>query len=489
MLVKPPQNLRVDPLSISLQGTRPEKVYRIGTLSYTLRGLVVLSLWLLWGDFAFTFFESIFSRFLPLYLKDLHASNNVIGIMTGSLAGVVNILFLPNISQWSDHYRGPWGRRIPFLYVVTPLTVVSLLAVGFAPEIAEWVRSHILLHFTSSVSTNAIVLPLLCVFVVSFHFFNMVLVNAYNWLLRDVVPQELMARFLSWFRIVGTVSSFLFLRFVFPSVISHRKEVFLSVGLFYLVAFLLMCWKVKEGEYLDLAATIEDRPGILKSFFLYFRECLSEPVYRNFFIVYVLVVAAITCSGPFSVLFARDMLGLDMDTMGSVFAWGAAATALAYFPIGWLCDKFSPFSVTLGALIGLVLGSVLAFYFVANRASLLVYIIVFTIPSVGWALGSIAATMRLFPAEKFGQFSSGLNVFACGALILGNYLIGTLMDLTHSNYRMIFLWSAALYALAIFPMFWVYRDWKKLGGPHHYVPPLPGTVAASSVSDGNSLLN
>ena len=51
------------------------------------------------GDFAYTFFESIFGPFIPLYLKDLHASNTVIGVMTGSIAGVVNILFLPNLSR------------------------------------------------------------------------------------------------------------------------------------------------------------------------------------------------------------------------------------------------------------------------------------------------------------------------------------------------------------------------------------------------------
>jgi predicted membrane channel-forming protein YqfA (hemolysin III family) len=129
--------------------------------------------------------------------------------------------------------------------------------------------------------------------------------------------------------------------------------------------------------------------------------------------------------------------------------------------------------VTIGALVCLVLGSIAAFFLVTGKDSLLDYTVIFTLPSVGWALGSLAATMKLFPTERFGQFSSGLNVFACGGLILGNYLIGTLMDLTHSNYRMIFIWGAVLYALAIFPMFRVYRDWKRFGGPNNYVPPLP----------------
>ncbi len=449
-----------------------KKVYSAGTLQYTLRGLVVLFLWLLWGDFAFTFFEQIFGRFIPLYLKDLHASNSLIGIMTGSFAGLVNILFLPNISQWSDNYRSRWGRRIPFLYVVTPLTVGALVAVGFAPEIATWFDIHILFHLAPAVSITTVILTLLCTLVVSFHFFNMVLVNAYNWLLRDVVPLELMARFLSWFRIVGTVSSALFLWFVFPHVIAHRKEVCLGVGVFYLISFMLMCRHVKEGEYLP-PPPVEDRPGILKSFAIYFRECLSIPIYRNFFIAFVLATCAGSCAGPFTVLFNRDTLSISMDNMGKVFAWGSAASAVAYLPMGWLCDKYSALRVVLLALVGQILGAIGTYYLVNDKTSFLICTLIVAIPGVGWGLGSQAMTMKIFPEEKFGQFSSGLNVFGCGALILGNYLVGQFMDLVHSDYRMIYFWSAALFALSIFPMFLVYRGWKQHGGPHHYVAPLP----------------
>ncbi len=91
-----------------------QKIYQAGVPPrYTFRGLLILALWLLWGDFAYTFFESIFSPFVPLYLKDLNASNKLIAIMTGSIAGVVNILFLPSISQTSDRYRSRFGLAWP----------------------------------------------------------------------------------------------------------------------------------------------------------------------------------------------------------------------------------------------------------------------------------------------------------------------------------------------------------------------------------------
>ena len=449
-----------------------KKIYQAGTLRYTLRGLLILALWLLWGDFAFTFFESIFSPFIPLYLKDFHASNKLIGIMTGSIAGLVNIFFLPNISQASDRYRSRFGRRIPFLIVVTPLAVIALVAIGFVPEIAGWFQSRVLVHVAPAFSGDVLILTLLCGFVVCYHFFNMVLVNGYTWLLRDVVPLELMARFLGWFRIVGTVSSCAFLWFVFPHLMTNRKAVFLCAGLFYLVAFLVMCLNVKEGEY-PPPPPKEERPGLLKSFGLYFQQCLSLPIYRNFFIAWVLTVAASVCAQPFSLLFVTHTLSLDMNSLGKIFAWGSAISALINLPMGWLCDKFNSLRVAIIALSVLVLLSLLSALFIHDRETYVIFYLVGIFPTVAWSIGSMAASMKLFPEEMFGEFSAGMNVFACGGLILGNYLMGELIDLAQSNYRITFLWSAILFALALYPLFLVYRDWKKNGGIHNYTPPLP----------------
>ena len=445
--------------------------YQVGTLRYSLRGLAVLFAWLLWGDFAFCFFENIFGRFIPLYLNDLKASNTLIGIMTGSIAGAINILFLPGISRWSDEYRSRWGRRIPFLAVATPITVVSMILMGFAPEIGTWFHSRIISQAAPSISLTAVILTLLCGFVVSFHYFNMVLCNAFNWLLRDVVPQEFMARFLSWFRIVSTVSSVAFSWYVFPYIISHRKEVCVGIGLFYLVTFLLMCLKVKEGEYPPPTPRGTNPPGIIKSFGLYFRDCLSVPIYRNYFIT--TMVGGITgCAGPFFLLFYRNTLGLSLEDLGKIFALGSIVTAAAYLPIGWLCDKFTPIRMAIIGQTGMFIVAILSFLFLNSKEALIFFTVVGSPISVCWGLGSATLTMKLFPVEKFGQLYAATNIFGCGVGIVGNYALGLFMDLMQSNFRMAYAWSA-LSGVALIPLLLVYRDWKKYGGPHHYVAPLP----------------
>lgn len=451
-------------------------VYTAGTLRYDRRSMAFLFGWLLWGDFAFTFFEQIFGRFMPLYLKDLNASNTLIGITTGSIAGLVNVFFLPNISQWSDRFRSRLGRRIPFLLVVTPLTTISLMGVGFAPEISDWLHRHATSSLAPWLTGSTLLLSLLCLFTISFHLFNMVLVNSYNWLLRDVVPPVLMARFLSWFRVVGTLAAVLFLWYVFPTMLTHRKEAFLLVGVFYFISFMLMCWRVKEGSY----AEPEPHPrghGFWKSFGTYFRDALSVPLYRNFFLVYVLILLATTCTSSFLTLYARHTLGLEMEDMGHIYAYAQMVSAGAYIVMGLLCERFHPMRVTLASLFLLLAGTLLAYRFVDGHQSWLIYSLLFPIPLIAWGLGSQAVSMLLFPEKTFGQFYSGMNVFGCGGLIVGNYLVGQFMDFNGSQYQAVFLWSGVFFAMAIFPMAAVYQGWKRHGGPDHYVPPLPPHIS------------
>ena len=257
---------------------------------------------------------------------------------------------------------------------------------------------------------------------------------------------------------------------VFPHLISYRKPVFVSVGLAYTVIFLLMCWRVKEGEYPPPTATAH--PSVLKSFLRYFRDCLSIPMYRDFFIVWVLVAVGMNCAGAFGTLFVWKTLGISMEDLGHVSAWLTLANMVAYLPMGWLCDKFHPLRIAISGLVVYVLFWAAAYWLVQDRTTWLVFSILGMLPGTMWGLGSYVLSMEIFPSEKFGQFSAGLNVFGCGALIIGNYLIGAFMDWNGNNYRLVYVWNIVFCVLAIAAMIPVYRGWRKHGGPDQYVPPL-----------------
>ena len=448
-----------------------EAVYTVGTLTYNRRSVVALFGWLLWGDFAFNIFESVFARFMPLYLRELNASNLLISITTGSVAGLVNILLMPNMSQWSDRFRSRLGRRIPFLTVATPLTVMALLGIGFSAEIGAWLHRHLAFGGIAWLSEPALVLSLISVFSILFHCSNMVLTNSFNWLLRDVVPQVFMARFLSWFRIVGTVSVTAFLWYVFPVMLSHRKAVFAGIGIFYLVTFLMMCWRVKEGKYPE-PDPLPPQSNFVTRFGAFFRDCLSLPIYRNFTIAFGLLGLS-GCGGTFLSLYAARTLKLDMTAMGHIYAYSALPAIVALVPMGWLCDRVGAVKVAIGGLALLAAGTALSFLLVSGQTSWFVYSFVMTVPWIAWSLGSSTFMMQLFPSKAFGQFASALNVVGCGVTIVGSLLAGRFMDWTGDQYGLAFLWMGFFYAAAVVPLLLVYRDWRKYGGPDSYVAPLP----------------
>jgi maltose/moltooligosaccharide transporter len=449
-----------------------EKRYSIGTLQYTRNGLFRLSAWLLWGDLCLNMFEQIFSRFLPLYMKPLGASDTLIATMTRGTAGFVNIFLGPNINMRSDRHRGRLGRRIPFLLWATPCTVVSLVLITFAPEIGAWVHAHMVAPFWE-VPAVRVTLPILCLFVVSYHFFNMVLLGLNNCLIRDVVPQAVMVRFLTAFRIVAAIGGAVFMLWVFGYLREYTKAICVGAGLFCLLAFLAMCWQVKEGQYPPPEET--EKRSAVRSFGVYFRQGLSVPIYRNYVLAYAAFMVASACADSFSTLYARYTLHLEMGAIGAVLAWSGLASAIVYVPIGYVCDRLSPFFVLLASLVAYAVLSALAFLFVSDQRTWLVYMVALQVTTVAWGLALTALTMSLFPVQKFAQFSSSMNVIGYGpSMLAGSLLAGLVMDhVWGSDYRKIFLWSAFWYLLAIVPMVLVYRGWKRLGGPDRYVPPVP----------------
>ncbi len=447
----------------------PERIYRAGTLKYTTRGLIGLLAVLLLGDFCSTVFEAIFGPFMPLYLKQFDASNSFIALITGSTAGLMNLLFLPHIGMWSDRTRTRLGRRIPFLIWSAPLTAASLMLIAFAPDLAGWLQHLGIAPKTTALSS--ITLGTLTIFIIFWHFFNMVLLNVFSFLQRDVVPLELMPHFIAWFRLVGAGGHLFFQWYLYEHMMDHSKLLFFGVSVLFLASFALICIFVKEGDYPPPPPAAS--PNVFKTFGGYFRDCLSLSIYRNYFIAFSLILLGSVPVNTFTTLFARETLGLDLKTMGHVTFWSTLLSAILYIPSGFLIKKVSPFRIALIALFVSAAMRLAGYFLIQGDTSWLAYSVIAVFPGVAWAIGSASLTMFLFPAERFGQFSSGLNAIGYGTLIFTGVLVGQLMDYLGSNYRMIFMVSFACYAAAIVPMYFVYLGWKRHGGPDNYVPPNP----------------
>ena len=354
-----------------------KSVFTVGTLVYSPAGLVTLFGWLLWGDFMYVLVAVVMQNLLPLLLKDHGATNQQIAFFTTSLAMLANMLLNPIISYRSDRCRSRWGRRRPFIFWTTPFVVLFLAAIPFAPEILAWLsRSTII----SGLLEHSPVAPLIFVFgllIAGFQVFHMFVASVYYYLIPDVVPQPLLGRFYSLFRVFGFLAGMLFNGFLFGTADRHIQGLFAGVAVLYGISIMLMCWRVKEGEY--PSPEQEDRSHWWSGAKNYVRECFGCGYFWYVFLTYSCVVWPNLASSTFIVLFYRDEIGFSLDVFGKLMAGGGIISAVLIYPVGMLLDRWGSHKMLITSQIAIAVVSFLAFLTIQGRWSAGFWLIAFSV--------------------------------------------------------------------------------------------------------------
>jgi MFS family permease len=440
-------------------------------LVYTKAGLVGVFFWMLWGDFCFTLMESTIPRLLPLTLKDLGASNRTIGLLVGSIPGVLNMIITPVVSYRSDRYRSKWGRRIPYLLWPSPFIALFLIITGYSTDIGHAIQGW-LSGALAGASPKAVILGVISISVVGFQFFNMIVASIYYYLFADVVPEHLMGRFMGLFRVVGATATFVFNRWIFGLADTHMNEIYIGIALLYVVAFTLMCLRVKEGDYPPPPPQVEG-PGLISAIKTYFVECFSIPYYVWFFLGTTLYTVGMITTQVFSVFFAES-LGITLDGFGKVMSWVSLLSLLLSLPMGYLSDRIHPLRMGVIATAVSVALAATSFFAIRGPDSFLWLTIVMSLATIAYGAANLPMYAALLPKDRYGQFCSAQAMINALAMILANYLAGWFIDAT-GNYRYIYAWYAFFTLLSFVCMLPVYVGWKRHGGDRAYVPPNPAT--------------
>ena len=467
-------------------GESEPSVYRVGTLTYTWRGLLALFAWLLWGDFCWTMMEAVVPSIVPLKLRSLDSPNVLIGLVLSTLPATLNLTVTPVLSFKSDRHRGPLGRRIPFILYTMPFLCLSMVLIGYSDSVAAWVNRAFM--GGAAIQQAKVGIIVLAVFVAIFDFFNMFVNTVYWYLFSDVVPQAYVGRFMGWFRMVGVIAQFVYNFFVFPHAMSHMREIYMGGALLYLLGFGLVCMKVKEGQY-DPPPAYAKKPSFLDQFRLYARECYTHRHYWDIYLGYAFTAIA-GCAAVYQV-FTLQSLGLDLKVIGRTGALAGIALPVALLFAGSFVDRWN--AVRVAAYLGAA-GVFMAFggwvwLFVTQTPSATVYLWVAVcaqlFSALAVAIGQLLEMPRmiaLFPREKFGQFCGAIALLRGPAGILGGVLAGLFMDFWVGTafprdryglygYRFAFLWTGTMQALAFYFNYRIYRAWKRMGGAAGYVPP------------------
>ncbi|HUW82333.1 MAG TPA: MFS transporter [Phycisphaerae bacterium] len=321
----------------------------------------------------------------------------------------------------------------------------------------------------------AITLLAIGIFVVMFHFFDEFVNSVFWYLFADVVPDELLGRFLALFRLVGTAAGALFQAFVFPHAETHMPHIFFGISILYLFGFTVMCWRVKEGEY-PPPDDLGEKPSVFKQIKVYLSECFSHPIYIFMFSFTALYYSAnVVAFGQ--IIFIRDAIQLSMKQIGMVGAAVAIVTMIFQYPSGWLVDKFHAVRVTFVTLIFMIPLDFFAFFYLRDLNT---YIILAGLKLVVFGLHGAAGMplyVLVFPRDKYGQFASCNGMMRSTSLMVTGIVGAMFMDYFTNNsqdpwgFRWMFIWMAICQALAAVALFIVFGIWKKRGGAKGYVPP------------------
>lgn len=429
--------------------------------------------------------ETVVPSIMPLKFKELGASNTSLGMILTTIPMMINSVCNPIISFKSDRYRSKWGRRIPFILFTVPVTVAFLLGVGFADSIGLWLYKHVN-AYTMGLSATQYAIVVIAFMMVIYSFFNTFVNSVFWYLFNDVVPEKLLARFMSWFRIVSMIAAALYNFFIFRYAESHASEIFIGAAILYFVGFGLMCLRVKEGEYPPPPANTGNKSGFIAGIITFCKECHSMPHYNYIFLA-CMAGAGAGATAPFGLLFALS-IGLDVKSIGEIGGVSCVVVAVMITISGWLADRYHPIRIVLLGLIlqvVLVIPAAMTWIFFNPSPQTSYYLSMLYAVALNAPVGALVGVldppmfMRLFPRSHYGQFCSANAMWRSISLIINGTLVGIFFDVLgrwvgkERAYAFIPVWQLLFFLLMLFFIYKVFKKWKELGGDENYIAGVP----------------
>jgi maltose/moltooligosaccharide transporter len=445
------------------------KIWTVGTLTYTATGLLALFGWLLWGDFSWAMKERAVNPVATLMVRSFGISDFAYGLLITGYTNFTNIFLQPIISYRSDRYRSKWGRRIPYLLKTTPFVVVGLIGLSLTPSLGGWLQNVI---GPERISYNFSALIVFGVFWAVLDF-GTTLTNAiFIALSNDVVPAALIGRFMGLFRGVSLLSAVIFNYFLLGHAEKYSKVIFMGLSILYGIGLLAMCLKVKEGEYPPPELPTEKAEGVIGAVKNYFSECFSLPYYRWVLSAYTLCILSVVPVNTYYIFYAQS-LGMKMSQLGKVFALVFAIAFVTSYTMGSLADRFHPIRMGIISVASLSFILLIGGFFANTETSFSIVFVLQNIAIMSFNTLTASYGQRLYPKALFAQFNSAYLMLTGIGVTLIAPLTGKYLDLTGNHYNHVFIIGSAIGLAGVLSLIVVFRYYKKLGGDQNYLAPMP----------------
>ncbi len=521
--------------SVGEYNQQGQRIFRVGNLIYTKKGLYALFFWLLWFDFCFTIMEAVWDPILSMRLKnELNMDSFWYVFFLSTIPSVVNFVLNPIISIRSDRHRGPRGRRIPFLLYGAPIVCLCLFLMGFGNDIGTWVQTS----FLSTWSTDQVIIWTFIALFMVFTVANMLLGTTFYYLFNDVVPEEHFVKFMSYFRVAGGLAGMVYSYFIYgysfkwgPLNLNlgfweyhnqhfwYPKLILCGTATIYMVAATIAILKVKEPAY-PPPPKLARGEGFFAKTLSTVKVLSSECFCHRFYVLYFITQMVLWLSYQMGRFGTNAMIGmgLDMDKLGKINTiTGFVGLILVMCTASW-GDRWKPLPMMVFSMILLVVTSPIQLLFLIPNLSPNTYFLIQI--AFSWILVPITLVnnmaefplgMSILPRDRYGQFCSVNAMLRMIPAIFGSMAAGWIMTRLENHYihygqsianttdpeqlktitkywqayawRYTYVWNAVFQALATFCYYMLYREWKKLGGKHGFTPPAVDVASDSKPRD------
>ncbi len=446
----------------------PPGIYRVGTLTYTFGGLVVLFGFLMLGDFAWAIRERAVADIFQVLLRKFAVSDLLFSLLTTALPAIMTIMVVPFVGVISDNYRSRLGRRIPFLIVTTPIIAVSIACLAVAPKIGTWLAPA---FGGGEEGARLGAIATLAIFWTIFEAGALIANAIFSSLINDVVPAKVIGRFYGMFRIFSLLAGILFNMFLFKFANDWYATMFLAIALIYGVGFGIMCWRVREGTYPALPPRPVPAPTLATHIGTYARTSLGVPFFALLIGVYAIAhVASVPINAV--ALKSAQAFGLDDAGYGNARAITYAISLMLAFPLGWVSDILHPIRTAFLATLFYGVSMCVGWFMMHDAQTFQVFFIIHGVLSGAFFTTILGLLPRLLPRERFTQIFAAALVAQMIITAIVSAGVGKALDsILYHDYRMTFLISGIIALLSCGVWIVLYRRFNALGGLTRYTAP------------------
>ncbi len=367
---------------------------------------------------------TVLGPLMQLRLNYLGVSVETLGLLSG-VNGWVYSYAVMYFAWKSDHTVSRFGRRIPYLFLTSPIIILAVILFSFVHAIWLLILLALLQMFFTDI--KAAVIPLLNI---------------------DCMPRRLLARAAAPGAIIMGLVNFMGLRFGM-GLADHSETTPYILGAVIVAAVTLVAGFLIKEPPVPIPAKEKFRPWSAM------KVAWKHP--RT-----VLLMAAVALFQTFQMvywgwiwLYAKNVLHMSRTDIGLTTSWSILVSVALSFPIGWMVDRVSPYKIL--PCYCLLAGTALWFLLHISRPfDLLITASLVAVYASMYGAADIMVYRQSHPSEigSVTSTNSCLRGFYNGCLGMGG---GIFIEKTGGHYDYAFIAAFLLTCLGLVPLF-LFRD-------------------------------